>query len=145
MHKNKKLLLLQEAQASNEVAASEAYKTKAEEVKAKEAAMADLKRQFGEREKKLLADLVSSEKSRNTEVDKVKAEVKEVQAKLTKKEEKESKLEKDKRDALIAKDKANKLVDTARAERDQVSQNRCISNTKPLFLVRSFFKCLMVV
>ena len=106
----------------------------AEEVKAKEAAMADFKRQFGEREKKLLADLVSSEKARNTEVDKVKAEVKEVQAKLTKKEEKESKLEKDKRDALIAKDKANKLVDTARGERDQVS------HFQGFLLAKSFFR-----
>ena len=61
-----------------------------------------------------MGDLVSNEKTHTAEVDKLKSQIKDVQAKLTKKEEVTAKLEKDKRDAQLAKDKANKLVDSAR-------------------------------
>ena len=65
---------------------------------------------------------MSNEKSHNDACEKLKSEMKEVQARLSKKEEATGKLEKDRREALIAKDKANKVVETARAERDQAKK-----------------------
>ena len=69
-----------------------------------------------------MSDLVSNEKSHNDACEKLKSEMKEVQTRLSKKEEATGKLEKDRREALIAKDKANKVVETARAERDQAKK-----------------------
>ena len=96
----------------------------------KDKALEALQAEFDQKEKKLLNDLVSAGQAHEQELEKLNVTLKDVKAKLAKKEEAISKAEKDRREALLAKDKANKLVDTARADRDQAKQNLATLETE---------------
>ncbi len=98
-------------------------KLRDEAVAAKEKEKVDLNLEWEEKERKLVADIARLEKEKEAEVERLNAEIADLNVKIAKKEDYKAKLEKEKREMAITKDKSLKRMESVEKEKESIKES----------------------